>query len=87
MKRSSYRVIPSLYQVWFGDDYLIQRCKNIYTLKTSKIYGEISKTIIASDIKTEIQKRIDLDAKNVYKHNHFLNGKNWDIIKHTVGKS
>ena len=87
MKRSSYRVIPSLYQVWFGDDYLIQRCKNIYTLKTSKIYGEISKTIISDDIKSEIQKRIDLDAKNVYKHNHFLNGKNWDIIKHTVGRS
>jgi hypothetical protein len=82
IKRSSYRVIPSLYQIWFGDDYLIQRCKNIYTLKTSKIKGEISKTIVAFDRNSDLQKRIILDSKNAYKFNHFLNSKNWDLVKH-----
>ena len=86
VKRSSYRVIPSLYQVWFGDDYLIQRSRNIYTLKTSHIHGEISKTIVSADIRDTVQKRIDLDARNVYKHNHFLNGSNWDIIQQTMRK-
>jgi len=84
VKRTSYRVIPSLYQVWFGDDYLIQRSKDIYTLKTNRIHGEISRTIISKDIKDSIQKRIDLDAKNVYRHNHFFNGKNWDLIQKTI---
>lgn len=85
IKRTSYKVIPSLYKVWFGDDYLIQNCKNIYVLKTSKISGEISKTIGQLKEKTSpIQKRIDLDTHNAYKYNHFMNAKNWDIIKHTL---
>jgi len=79
VKRSSYRVIPSLYQVWYGDDYLVQKSQNVYAFKTSKIKGEISKTL-TSDAKNEIQKRIDLDSHNVFKYNHFLNGKNWDHV-------
>ena len=86
IKRTSYKVIPSLYQVWYGDDYLIQRSENIYTLKTSRIHGEISKTIVAKDIYSSIQKRIDLDSLNVYRYNHFFNGKNWDIIRKTLGR-
>lgn len=81
IKRTSYRVIPSLYQIWFGDDYLIQHCKNIYTLKTSKIKGEISKTIVAFDKESDVNKRIVLDSRNAYKFNHFLNSKNWDLVK------
>lgn len=81
VKRSSYRPIPSLYKIWYGDDYLIQRCKNIYTLKTSKITGEISKTIVAFDKNSDIQKRIKLDSLNAFKFNHFLNSKNWDLVK------
>lgn len=85
IKRSSYRVIPSLYQVWFGDDYLIQRCNEIYTLKTSKIHGVVSKTITEPDIRKYVQKRIDLDTLNVSKYNHFFNAKNWGIVTQTLG--
>jgi len=81
IKKKSYRVIPSLYQIWYGDDFLIQHCKNIYTLRTSKITGEISKTIVAFDEKSDVQKRIVLDSKNAYRFNHFLNSKNWDLVK------
>lgn len=81
IKRSSYRVIPSLYQIWYGDDYLIQNTTNIYTLKTSKIKGEISKTIVNFDNNSDVQKRIILDSQNAFKFNHFLNGKNWDLVK------
>lgn len=84
IKRSSYRVIPSLYQIWYGDDYLVQRCKNIYTLKTSKIHGVVSKTLVSKDIQNSLQKRINLDTINVYKFNHFFNGKNWDIVQNTI---
>lgn len=83
VKRSSYRVIPSLYQVWYGDDYLVQKSQNVYALKTSKIKGEISKTL-TSDAKSEIQKRIDLDSHNVYKYNHFLGGKTWDHVVRNI---
>lgn len=81
VKRTSYRVIPSLYKIWYGDDYLIQRCKNIYTLKTSKITGEISKTLVAYDKKSDIDKRLTLDSSNAFRFNHFLNSKNWDLVK------
>ena len=81
IKRSSYKVIPSLYKIWYGDDYLIQQCENIYALKTNKIHGRISKTLTSFDKKSSIQKRIDLDTHNVYKYNHFQNAENWDIIK------
>lgn len=85
VKRSSYRVIPSLYQIWYGDDYLIQNCDNIYALKTSKIKGAISQTLI-SDAKGGLQKRIDLDSRNVFRFNHFLNGKNWSHVKSSMTK-
>lgn len=88
VKRSSYKVIPSLYQVWYGDDYLVQRNEYIYALKTNKISGEISKTIVSeSKSKTgDVQRRIDLDSLNAYNHNHFMNGKNWDLLKNAYQK-
>lgn len=85
--RARYRVIPSLYQIWFGDDYLIQRARNIYTLKTSRIHGEISKTIVEFDKASDVQRRIELDAHNAYRFNHFLNGRNWDLVQQTITKS
>jgi hypothetical protein len=81
IKRSSYKAIPSLYKIWYGDDYLIQNCENIYALKTNKIKGKISKTLTSFDKNSSIQKRIDLDTHNAYKYNHFQNSKNWDIVK------
>lgn len=88
VKRTSYKVIPSLYQIWFGDDYLVQNLENIYALKTSKITGEISKTIVSGtkNKNSDIQKRLDLDAYNAYKFNHFLNGKNWDLLRNAYLK-
>jgi hypothetical protein len=82
IKRSVYKPIPSLYKVWYGDDYLIQNCEHIYALKTNKITGEISKTL--GNKKGPIQKRIDLDTHNAYQYNHFKGAKQWDIIKHTL---
>lgn len=89
IKRSSYKIIPSLYQIWYGDDYLVQRNNNIYALKTSKIHGEISKTIVlgTKNKNSDIQKRIDLDSLNAYKFNHFMNGKNWDLLRNVYLKS
>lgn len=81
IKRSKYKVIPSLYKIWYGDDYLIQNCENIYALKTNKITGEISKTIKKFNKNSEVQKRMDLDTHNVYNYNHFKGSKYWDITR------
>lgn len=86
IKRTSYKEIPSLYQIWYGDDYLIQNNENIYALKTSKIHGGISKTL-TSDAKNYLQKRIELDSQNVFRYNHFLNGKNWDHVRFSMNKT
>ena len=81
VKRTSYKIIPGLYKIWYGDDYLIQRNKNIFALKTSKIKGEISKTIVSFDENSDVQKRITLDSMNAFRFNHFLNVKNWDLVR------
>jgi hypothetical protein len=81
VKRTSYTPIPSLYKIWYGDDYLIQNCENIYAFKTNKIKGKISKTLTTHN---ELNSRIQLDTHNAYKYNHFKNSKNWDIIKNKV---
>ena len=81
MKRIDYRVIPSLYQVWFGDDYLVQRINPVHVLRTNKIKGKISSTLVALNKSVDVQNRINLDSQNVYKFNHFKNGKNWDLIR------
>jgi hypothetical protein len=86
IKRSSYKVIPSLYKIWYGDDYLIQNCENIYALKTNKIQGRISKTLTNVEKKNFLQKRIDLDTHNAYTYNHFKNAQNWDIMKQHIQK-
>lgn len=57
------------------------------TKKTSKIKGEISKTIKKFDKASDVQRRINLDSLNVYKYNHFLNGKNWDFPKYEYAKN
>lgn len=85
IKKQSYRMIPSLYKIWYGDDYLIQKCKNIYTLKTSRITGEISKTLMSYEKNSEIQKRIELDSRNAYKY--FFVAKNWDLVQQYAFKN
>lgn len=87
IKRSSYSVIPSLYQIWFGDDYLVQKCENIYCLKTSRIKGEISKTLVALEKDKDISDRIVLDCINASNHGHLRNSCNWDLVRQTVDRS
>ena len=81
VKRTSYHVIPGLYKVWYGDDYLVQRNRNIYALTTNKITGHISGTLGQHDEHSEVSQRIRLDTTNAFKYNHFYNGLNWDIFQ------
>lgn len=87
VKRASYSVIPSLFQIWFGDDYLVQKSENIYCLKTNRIRGEISKTLVALEGNTDINSRIVLDCVNAAKFGHLKNSKNWDLVRQTVDRS
>lgn len=87
VKRKSYSVIPSLYQIWFGDDYLVQKCENIYCLKTSRIKGEISKTLVSLESNKDISDRIVLDCINASNHGHLRNSRNWDLVRQTVDRS
>jgi len=75
MRRESYKPIPSLYQVWYGDDFLAQKSKNIYAINSNKIKGKISETITKFiDPNSDISKRIELDSKNFISCGHFMNG-------------
>lgn len=85
MLRKSYNIIPSLYQVWYGDDYFAQRAKNVYAINSNKIKGKISESLKSlSDPDNDVSKRIELDSKNLIKFGHFKNGENWDIPKNMI---
>jgi hypothetical protein len=83
--RKTYKLIPSLYKVWYGDDYLAQHADKVYALNSNKIKGEISGTLKTfEDPNSEISKRIELDSINLVKHADFFNDENWDISKKIV---
>lgn len=85
MLRESYQTIPQLYQVWYGDDYLAQKSKNVYAINSNKIKGKISETLKKfNDPDSDISKRIELDSKNLLRFNHFKNKENWDIPRNMV---
>lgn len=87
MTRASYNKIPSLYQIWYGDDYLAQRAKTVYAINSNKIKGKISETLKRfDDPNSEISKRIELDSKNFIRFGHFEDGKNWDIPYQMINK-
>lgn len=80
MRRESYKLIPSLYQVWYGDDFFAQYSKSIYAINSNKIKGTISETLTKfNNPNSDISKRIELDSKNLIAYDHFINGKHWDI--------
>lgn len=82
MLRETYKPIPSLYQVWYGDDYLLQSAKTVYVVRSNQIKGNISDTLTKSN--QDIDQRLYLDSRNLLKFDHFRNGKNWDIPQHIV---
>jgi hypothetical protein len=85
MRKESYKLIPSLYQVWYGDDFFAQQSKNIYAINSNKIKGTISETLTKfNNPNSDISKRIELDSKNLIAYDHFINGKHWDIPHNMV---
>jgi len=87
MHRDTYKMIPSLYQVWYGDDYLTQRAKSVYVINSNRIKGTISETLTKfNDPNSDISKRIELDSMNLLKFNHFNNSRNWDIPRNMISK-
>lgn len=80
MLRESYNVIPSLYQLWYGDDFFAQRAKRVFAINSNKIKGKISETLVKfNDPNSSISRRIELDSRNLIAYNHFVSGKHWDI--------
>jgi hypothetical protein len=87
LRRSDYTPIPSLYQVWYGDDYLAQRATAVYAINTNHIKGTISETLKRYPQKSDVHRRIVQDSKNLIRCGHFKNGQNWDIPKHMINQT
>jgi hypothetical protein len=85
MHRETYKLIPSLYKVWYGDDYLVQNAKRVFAIESDRIKGRISETLTKNrDPDSEISVRIELDSVNLLKYGHFVNGSNWDIPRNMI---
>jgi hypothetical protein len=68
--RIKYTNIPSLYKIWFGDDFLVSKSKNVYIIPILFDKYEMSTTINRFQDKKILKSRLDLDMKNAKK---FLN--------------
>jgi hypothetical protein len=88
MHKDTYVEIPSLYKVWFGDDYLAQHSTEVYAINTNKIKGTISETLKKHNSNSSpIHQRLVLDCKNLIRFKHFHNGENWDIPHNIIASS
>lgn len=65
LPRARYKPIPSLYQIWFGDDYLVHQCERVYRM-SYPFKGSMSKTVGSPD--PAIQARIQLDTQNAQRY-------------------
>lgn len=82
MHKKTYKPIPKLYKVWYGDDYLAQRASDVYVINSNKIKGTISETLKKfTDPNSEVSLRVEMDSKNLLRFKHFRNNKNWEIPK------
>lgn len=77
MLRSNYKHIPSLFQVWFGDDYLVRWSESAYTMDTGLITGSISTTVASAyrDPNSDIARRIEQDVKNASRYGFVMRSK------------
>lgn len=66
--RKNYINIPSLYKIWFGDDFLVHELKNVYTIPILFDKYKMSETTKKIENRELIEKRILLDIINAQKH-------------------
>jgi hypothetical protein len=68
LPRKNYRVIPNLYEVWFGDDYLCHNAKSVYRVESNLVTGQISGTINSENKVPYLRDRIDSDTANAHRY-------------------
>lgn len=75
IERKKYVPIPSLYKIWFGDDFLV---RNLYPAYSVPILFDKDNTLVSVTLnnftdKKKLKKRLDLDVMNAKKmmNSHF----------------
>ena len=68
MRKETYTVIPNLYQVWFGDDFICHGATKWGRFQSNRVRGEMSKTISSQDADSLVQTRIRQDTENAHLH-------------------
>lgn len=64
MQRKKYLNIPSLYKIWYGDDYLAFNSKKVYRIGFDQKHVKFSQTIQQYPENSYIKKRIQTDINN-----------------------
>lgn len=69
MERKKYIPIPSLYKIWFGDDFLVRNLDSAYSIPIlfDKDNTLVSVTLNDFEDKRKLKKRLDLDTMNAKK--------------------
>lgn len=64
MKRVKYNNIPSLYKIWFGDDFLVLNSNTTFTINFPETDVKFSQTINSFSSDSYVKKRIEIDINN-----------------------
>ena len=70
IRKNNYKKIPQDLKVWFGDDYLVRNCKNVFTISPIKFSGGMSTTI--SSLRKEGGHIDEIIQRDVYNWNKYI---------------
>ena len=71
LRKKNYKQIPQDLKVWYGDDYLARKCKNVFTINPIRITGGMSTTI--SSLRKEGGNIDEIIKRDKYNWNKYMN--------------
>ena len=71
LRKKNYQQIPKDLKVWYGDDYLARKCKNVFTISPIRIKGEMSTTI--SSLRKEGGNIDEIIKRDKFNWNKYMN--------------
>ena len=71
LRKKNYKQIPKNLKVWYGDDYLARKCKNVFTISPIRITGGMSTTI--SSLRKEGGNIDEIIKRDKFNWNDYMN--------------
>lgn len=67
MLRETYTPIPSIYKIWFGDDFLVHNSSSLWRFSSKYVQSEMSRSLRDLESEVTVQERLKVDIRNAEK--------------------